>query len=114
MRISQCCKHRQSPTCARSRNIELPVIDESLLAEIFRGINNILNFVIEHREISGLPVFSSTIGKHYDETRVAKGFRIFPIRHIETKSTMQEQYRGVFLLVLCGGNTYPCPETYPA
>src|ERR1700756_1901488 len=103
MRIGQCCKRRQSPTCARSSNIELPVIDESFLAEIFRSINNILDFVIEHREISGLPVFSSTIGKHYDETRVAKGFRIFPIRRIETESAMQEHTAGCFCLSSVAG-----------
>jgi len=68
-----------------------------LRAEILSSADDILNFVIEHREVSGLAVLPSPVWKHYDETCFPKGFGLLPIREIKTKTAVQEQYGGIFM-----------------
>src|SRR5258708_36514153 len=79
--------------------------------EILSSADEILNFVIEHREVSGLAVLPSSVWKHYDETCLPKGFGLLPIRQIKTKTAVQEQYGGEFIGILPLGTIQPNPET---
>src|SRR5258708_32853888 len=78
--------------------------------EILSSADEILNFVIEHREVSGLAVLPSSVWKHYDETCLPKGFGLLPIRQIKTKTAVQEQYGGIFFGIPRVGAIVPNSE----
>src|SRR5258708_36303690 len=82
--------------------------------EILSSADEILNFVIEHREVPGLAVLPSSVWKHYDETCLPKGFGLLPIRQIKTKTAVQEQYGGIFIGILRLGTIQPSTETQSA